>query len=439
MAASHIPKDDKFAIIGATVLGISTALHLAARGYKDITIFDKKSLSDLTAPPTQDYPYSASRCSPADRPEHRDLSLEAINGWKAWNEELWAGKTVPPGLSPEHRVFINNGYYSHFGGDAIPEADIARVRLMEKKGMGLVLLLSTDLDHVGSANSRMFNFDPFGREEREKANIAVLDTLGGTVIVEKAYQFALYKAQTQGVKFVFGAEDGAVGELLYHEPRKDNRKHLKGVRTRNGKTHSVDFVVWACETGTSIPHLPSSLDRTATKTYEFAAAVRIPEGDELWDRFAPDNFPCWEHILRLPDEQGVVIFGFPREEDGRMIVGIRAMAESNIAKDDVAINRIKKFLAEFLPELNEAGVGIEPLSFNPPEVYADYCIIDRVPGVKNLLLAVDGRGTGERFIFLPNIGSHAVDVIEGGESTIASWKWKSATHQDKKGFGKAKL
>ncbi|KUI59532.1 L-saccharopine oxidase [Cytospora mali] len=437
MAASHISKDDRIAIIGASVLGISTALHLAARGYKDITIFDKKPQSDLTAPPTQGYPYSANRCSPADRPEYRDLSLEAINGWKAWNQELWAGKTVPPGLSPEHRVYINNGYYSHFGGDAIPEAEIARVRLMEKKGMGLALLLSTDLDHVGSANSRMFNFDPFWREEREKANIAVLDTLGGTVIVEKAYQFALYKAQTQGVKFVFGAEDGAVEELLYHKPGKDDRKNLKGVRTRNGKTHSVDFVVWACESGTSIPHLPSSLDTTAAKTYEFAAAVRIPEREELWDRFAPDNFPSWEH--RLPDEQGAVIFGFPREEDGRMIVGIRATAKSNIAKNDEAINRIKRFLAEFLPELSEAGVSIEPLSANPPEVYADYCIIDRVPGVKNLLLAVDGRRTEEKFLFLPNIGSHAVDVIEGGQPAITNWKSKSAIQQERKVLGKAKL
>ncbi|ROW02403.1 hypothetical protein VMCG_06075 [Cytospora schulzeri] len=425
MESMNPSKDDRIAIVGASVLGISTALHLAARGYKNIAIFDKRSQSDLTAAPSnQASPYAAVRCSPVDQPEYRNLSLEAITGWKAWNDELWRGKTVPPGMSPEHRVFVNNGFFSLFDGDAIPEAELSRVRDMEQKGMGLALLLSTDLDHVDSANSRMFNIDPVRREERNEANVGVMDTLGGTLIIEKACRFVLHKAQTQGVKFVLDPEKGAVEDIVYQEPGKDGLKDVKGVRTRDGKTHHVDFVVWACEPGNSIP---SFSDTTITKPLVFTAAARVSEGGDLWDHLAPDNFPSWEH--KLPQHQGAVIFGFPRDDDGQMIVVIRATAESNVVKNggkDVALDCIKNFLAKFLPELKEEGANIEELSTNSPgKVYAEYRIIDRVPGVRNLILAADGRHAGEEVMFLPSIGSPVVDIMEGGKPAVTAWQWKS--------------
>lgn len=423
-------KDDKIAIIGASVLGLSAALHLAARGYKDITIFDKRSQSDLTATLTQGSPYAAVRCSPADQPGYRDLSVEAVTGWEDWNRELWGGKTVPPGMRPEDRVFINNGFFSLFdGGDAIPESELARVKAMEQKGMELALLLSMNLDHVDSANSRMFNIDPFRREEKSKANLGVMDTLGGTVIIGKAYQFALHKAQTQGVKFAMDSEEGAVKEVVYQDQGENEWKDVKGVRTRDGKTHDVDFVVWACQPATSIPYNPAYSDTTVSNSTELTAAARLPEGADIWDHLAPDNFPSWEY--NLSKHKGMIISGFPRDDDGWMVVKIGATAEPSIAKNDVVMDRIKNFLADFLPELKEAGVDIRELPIiSPGKIYPENCIIDRVPGVKNLILAADGRKFIEGFMFLPNIGSHTVDILEGGKPTFTAWQCKSNSTRD---------
>jgi sarcosine oxidase/L-pipecolate oxidase len=40
---SPIPaKEDKINVVGAGVFGLSTALHLASRGYKNVTVFDKQ-------------------------------------------------------------------------------------------------------------------------------------------------------------------------------------------------------------------------------------------------------------------------------------------------------------------------------------------------------------------------------------------------------------
>ncbi|KAK7745833.1 hypothetical protein SLS53_002550 [Cytospora paraplurivora] len=422
MAPRKPSKDGKIIIIGASPFGLSTALHLAARGYKDITIFDNRSQSDLTDPSKQTIPYAAIHYRSADKTLHHNLSVEAFTAWNAWNKELWGGKTVPLGLSPEHRLFINNGYFYLFEGDSIPDADVARVRALEQKGLGGVQLLTTDLGHVSSANSRMFHIDPFRREERDKANPGVLDTLGGTVLIENAYRFVLHKAQALGIKFVLGPQEGAVEEFAHSQLGNDGVRDVKGLRTRDGKTYDLDLAVWASED--SIPNIPSPLDTRATRPIETTAVVKIPTDGELWDQFSPDNFPSWEHKLR--NEQGAVLFGFPRDEAGRLIIGIRATAGSNIARTDAATDRIKAFIAEFLPELKEAGLDVGKLSTSSPGK-AFLRTIDRVPGVNNLFLVADASTSGEEFLLLPSIGGHVVEILEGGEPTVKAWRWKSGS------------
>ncbi|ROW15584.1 hypothetical protein VPNG_02161 [Cytospora leucostoma] len=440
MAPRKPDKDGKIVIIGASPFGLSTALHLAARGYKDITIFDKRSQSDLTDLSKQTIPYAAIHYRSADKTLHRNLSVEAFTAWNAWNKELWGGETVPPGLSPEDRLFINNGYFYLFEGDAIPDADVARVRALEQKGLGGVQLLTTDLGHVSSANSRMFHIDPFRREERDKADSGVLDSLGGTVLIENVYRFVIHKARTLGIKFILGPPEGAVEKIEHTGRGTDGVRDVKGLRTRDGKTHDLDNAVWASED--SIPNITSPLDTTATRSIETTAVVRIPTDGELWEQFSPDNFPSWEHKLR--NEQGAVLFGFPRDEAGHLIIGIRATAGPNIAREDAATDRIKIFIAEFLPELKVAGLGLEKLSTSSPgKAYPR--TIDRVPGVNNLLLVADASIPGEEFLLLPSIGGHVVDVLEGGAPAVEAWGWKSGssgkptTKPEPGGLPKAKL
>lgn len=39
--AQQLTKDDPIIIIGAGIFGLSTALHLARRGYRQVTVFDR--------------------------------------------------------------------------------------------------------------------------------------------------------------------------------------------------------------------------------------------------------------------------------------------------------------------------------------------------------------------------------------------------------------
>ena len=42
MASSHLDKAAPIAIIGAGVFGLSSAIHLVKRGYKNVTVFDRQ-------------------------------------------------------------------------------------------------------------------------------------------------------------------------------------------------------------------------------------------------------------------------------------------------------------------------------------------------------------------------------------------------------------
>lgn len=42
MTAAPPDKNDAINIVGAGIFGLSTALHLARRGYRDVTVFDKQ-------------------------------------------------------------------------------------------------------------------------------------------------------------------------------------------------------------------------------------------------------------------------------------------------------------------------------------------------------------------------------------------------------------
>lgn len=56
--------------------------------------------------------------------------------------------------------------------------------------------------------------------------------------------------------------------------------------------------------------------------------------------------------------------------------------------------------------------------------YDNQFVIDFVPGKKGLMVATGGSGHG--FKFLPNLGEHVVDRIEGRQNQyIGRWDWRT--------------
>lgn len=447
--------DEPIIIVGAGVFGLSTAIHLAKRGYKDVTVYDK-------------HPYDESKFSyfkGADSASadinkiirsayggvdiYQDLSLEAIEHWKEWNARLRRGEDLPPGMTENDQVFIPNGNLSMTNAAEISDFDRATIRSMEAAGYpDSQLDVSNEHDRqVARQKGLGFAIDPFGREGRCQSNTAVLDTTGGTAIADKACRFAIHEARCLGVKFVLDSSRGAFKSFLYSS---GPQKRVIGITTHGGRPHRARFTIMACGAWTS--SIVPKLDGLCEATSGTVALIKIPQQSPLWDRFAPDRFPSWQWNMRHGAQGG--LYGFARNEDGWLKIGYRGVKYMNPVDQPDGVERsvpitrwtsdrlggqkltsapaqalsvINHFLKEYLPELAEAGLGISQTRicwYN--DSFDNHLVIDRVPGMQDVMVATGD--SGHAFKYLPIIGDRIVDIMEGKnleEPAIRAWGWRS--------------
>ncbi|KAJ2968687.1 hypothetical protein NQ176_g9057 [Zarea fungicola] len=199
-AKSDVPsKTDSILVIGAGIFGLSTAIHLAERGHPNVTLLDKQPYEKTL------YSY-ANGCDAASadinkiirsaygsQKIYQTLSLEAIDTWNTWTQELRrGGSAVPPGMTSQDDLWINNGDLSCTDMDDLSEQEKATIRSMESAGYRDTQLINNNSRHLRLATEKGFgsNMQPFG-----KAVLGVLDTTGGVAFADKACRFALHKAQ----------------------------------------------------------------------------------------------------------------------------------------------------------------------------------------------------------------------------------------------------
>lgn len=457
MDSTALNKQQPIIIVGSGIFGLSTSLHLARRGYQNVTVFDKQPYDESL------YSYfKGADAASADmnkivrsaygaQTEYQELSAEAIAMWHEWNDELASGKVMPPGMSDRDRVFVPNGNISLSTAPTLPDWEQACIDGMEKAGHPDTQLATTDARHREIARKKGIEsyMDPFQRESRGKLNVGVLDTTGGMTIADKACRMALYKARCLGVKFVFGPETGLFQHFLYADGA------LKGIRTRDGRSHRAALTVMAC--GGWTPVLVPQLDGLCEATAGSVALLKIPRSSSLWERLSPERFPTFTFDMRAGADGG--LYGFPRTEDGWFKVGYRGTKYTNpLTQQDgkwrsTPVTRwspayrdgkepvgstvtcfpkqahkvIETFLDEYLPELGKEGIkiGMTRLCWytDSPD---NHFIIDRVPGVSGLMVATGG--SGHAFKYLPVIGNWVVDIIENiglDRPAVKSWQWRT--------------
>lgn len=375
--------------------------------------------------------------------EYQDLSKEAIEWWTAWNEEIKAGKDLPPGLHRSDRVYINNGTLAFTDKDELPTFELDTIRNMEAAGLGATQLVTMNPEHVEDAGRRgwAYGIDPFRRKERRKANVGVLDTTGGVVVADKACRFALHKARALGVKFVFDAQAGAF-ESYWH----DKNGKVVGVKTHDGRTHPAEKVVMAC--GGWTPALVPELDGLCETTAGSVIMLKIPQDSPLFDRFAPERYPSW--MWKLWDGAEGGLYGFPRDDRGWMKIGYRGQKYTNpqVQADGKlrsvpmtryspgekatqipaqAMKVFKRFLNEYLPEMAESGIDIELTRLCwYTDSFDNHYVVDDLPGQDTVMVATGG--CGHAFKYLPNIGKWVVDIMEGvgtERTLVQRWRWRA--------------
>ncbi|TKA34140.1 hypothetical protein B0A50_00120 [Salinomyces thailandicus] len=108
-SATTSHKDDAIITVGASILGLSTSIHLAARGCRNVTVFDKQPYDH-----GQHSYFAGADAASADIKKiigsvyggvsiYQDPSLEAIERWKAWNDGIARGEILPAGFSRDDR------------------------------------------------------------------------------------------------------------------------------------------------------------------------------------------------------------------------------------------------------------------------------------------------------------------------------------------------
>ncbi|KAL4898972.1 hypothetical protein BDW74DRAFT_171818 [Aspergillus multicolor] len=426
-------------IVGAGVFGLSTAIHLAERGYTNVKVLDKQPYHETL------YSYDKGcdaasadtnkiiRAAYGSQVEYQTLALEAIVEWKKWNKELKAEATIPSRLSSEDVLFVNNGNLTLSSHETLPNFEQETIKNMAKAGLEATQVVLNNPDHVSRATDKGYGFavNPFNR----KRNYGLLDIQGGFVYADKACHFALHKAQQLGVQFVLGGSQGTFARFLH-----DESSRIVGVETADGVSHAAELTIMAC--GGWTPSLVPQLDNLCETTAGSVCIFQLPLGSPLWDRLAPENFPTWTYDIRDGKVGG--LYGFARDPNGIVKIGYRGMKFTNPRKQEDGVARsvpitrwteqstrqlpltaaqvIRGFVQDHLPDLLSCEVTSRLCWYT--DSFDNHFVIDFVPCVEGLMVATGGSGHG--FKFLPNLGAHVVDRIEGKPNGYLDfWKWRS--------------
>ncbi|KAJ5612566.1 sarcosine oxidase [Penicillium lagena] len=446
---------DPIIVVGAGIFGLSTALHLARRGYS-VTVFDRHPYDESQYSYLQGADAASAdinkiiRSAYGGQTEYQSLSIEAITAWHEWNEEIASGKTVPQGMTRKDRVFIANGNISMSTDAELPPWEKACIDEMEKAGHHNTQLATTNPRHCEIATSRGLSsyMDPFQQRRRGQRHVGVLDTTGGMAIADKACRFALHKAREAGAKFVFGPKAGGLQSLRY------NGNRVIGIETRDGKLHQAAMTILAC--GAWTPVLLPELDGLCEATAGSVILIKIPTSSPLWDRLGPEQFPTFTFNMRAGSKGG--LYGFPRTENGYFKIGYRGTKYTNplqhsdgkerstpatrwsVAERDgtqpvgerltdfprQAYQVIQTFLDKYLPELREENISILTTRICwYTDTFDNHFVVDRVPRKQGLMVATGG--SGHAFKYLPNIGNWVVDIMENvntDRKAIQAWRWR---------------
>ncbi|KAH7021937.1 FAD dependent oxidoreductase [Ilyonectria destructans] len=440
-------KTDAIIVVGAGIFGLSTVIHLAERGYTNVTLIDKQPYEKTLYSYFEGCDAASAdinkiiRSAYGSQTLYQDLSLDAIKAWDSWTRELRrGGSAVPPGMSPQDDLWINNGDLSCTDADTLPEFERATIENMEKAGYPDTQLVNNKPEHLRLAEKRGMasNMQPFS-----KKLLGVLDTTGGITLADKACRFALHKAKRLGVRFILGPIAGKVISTV-----QDSAGNIVGVRTADDKTHQAALTIIAC--GGWTPTLVPSLDRFAETTAGSVVIFKLPEG--LRERFSPTNFPAWSFKITEGAEAG--LYGFPVDENGHLKIGYRGTKYTNprVQPDGCersipitrwtedeqirkipaqAVKVIRRFTDEYLPELAGVEISLTRLCWYT-DSFDNHFIIDRVPDQEGLMVTT--AGSGHAFKYLPTIGSWVVDIIEGkglDRPEVKAWRWRSSAENER--------
>ncbi|KAI9835738.1 MAG: hypothetical protein M1819_001916 [Sarea resinae] len=475
-------KSSPIVIIGAGVFGLSSAIHLAERGFENITVLDKQPYHetkysfengcDAASADTN----KVIRAAYGERTLYQNLALGSIREWHAWNASLRSTPTsaLPEGLTQNDTLFAATGVFWSSSASSTPpytlsDFDVASLENISRAGHAATQYRLLDPAEVARAKQDGYAhaIDPFRRVARgEEPHQGILDGLGGFVYADKAMLFALHRARSLGIHLVLDPKHGNFSSFQTTtlsstgKAEEKEKQTITGVVTADGYVHAATCTILATGalTASLVPR-EDTLDDTLEATAGSLGFIQLPppsSSSSLWDRFAPENFPTW----CLPNG----LYGFPRTEKGVIKLGYRGVQWTNpipiapspssppstdkqtlptppkkerstpitahttpslasIPAASLAV--MNSFLSTHLPELQAAGIGISRsrLCWYTDTFDAHY-VVAPTPSTHGLVVATGG--SGHAFKMLPVLGGYVADLVEGqrGGEELRAWAWR---------------
>ncbi|EED19258.1 fructosyl amine:oxygen oxidoreductase [Talaromyces stipitatus ATCC 10500] len=383
----QLTHDSTILLVGGGTWGCSTALELARRGYKNITVLDSSPIpspisagNDVNKIMEEGFPSSTD--SDEDYVWNRMHQL-ATNKWK--------------------RDSVYRPFYHPTGFVMAASQDDARheVDSYIKSCQHKVRLLSTPEEFRSTMPEGILIGDFPGWKGFFQ------ETGAGWVFARGALEAAYHEATRLGVQFVTGESKGKVARLLY------DSENVIGAQTVDGTKHRADQTILCA--GANSDQLFDFERQLRPTAWTLAHIQMTDEERKLW-KDLPVLFNVNSGFFMEPDAQKGEL-KFVDEHPGycNFIKDPETGEEMSIpfAKHQIPIQseqKAREFLRQTVPQIADRPFSFARICWDadtPDRVF----LIDHHPKYKSLVLAVGGSGDG--FMMMPAVGVAIADELEG--------------------------
>lgn len=396
MASS--PKYESILIIGAGTWGCSTALHLARRGYSNVTVLDPYDIPSPISAGNDVNKIIEQGSLSTDSSGSEDISdLLLTLASKGWLED-----------EVFKQYYHNTGYIVCAHTPAGLEQLTKRERLHEN---GEFKWIETPEEFRATMPEGILTGDFPGWKGGFKRKGA------GWVFARGALVSAFKEAQRLGVKFITGPQ-GDVKKLIFENG------DVVGAETADGSTHLASTTILAA--GAAAPQLLDMKDQLRPTAWTLAHIKMSAEECKLYK-----NLPVLFNI-----ESG--FFMEPDAERGELKICDEHPGYTNFVTPGVSVpfakhqiplaaeERVREFLSHTMPQLASRPLAFARICWCADTPDRNF-LIDRHPEFPSLMLAVGASGHG--FMHITSVGGFVVDEMEGrlDERLRKAFRWRPET------------
>ncbi|KAM0300187.1 hypothetical protein ACHAPM_006493 [Fusarium culmorum] len=388
--ASSLTKQSQILIVGGGTWGCSTALHLARRGYINVTLLD---VAHIPSPIS------------ADVPDNKGDDEEAI--WQSLTYAQAQGWLHDPVFKP----------YYHDTGYVISASTRNAIRKIivgigHKIGDFVPLITAEDFRNTMPKGVLTGDFPGWKGFYKSKGS--------GWVHARKAMTAAFEESKRLGVKFITGSPQGEVQSLIFEDG------DLKGANTADGKEHRADRTILAV--GASAERFLDFENQIRPTAWTIGHIQMTPEETQLYKNL-PVLFNIGKGFFMEPDEdlhQLKMCDEHPGYVNWVQKPGAKFPRSIPFAKHQVPLeseHRMRDFLRDIMPQLADRPLVHARLCWCA-DTYDRHFLITYHPRHPSLVVASGDRGIGYKHI--TSIGNFISDRMENTleERFAKVWRWR---------------